>query len=81
MVKRPLRPNLAEVHCERLKFEAGDRILVNVYTNLDKDQKRRLRRAITKWAGEDVEILIVNRLEMEVTIIKDNLEALFINHD
>ena len=66
----PLRPRIAEISCSRLKFEPGDRILVRVYNKLDRDQERKLRRSIQRWAGTDVEVLIYNAMEMEVAIDK-----------
>lgn len=62
------RPGIVDVQCRRLVFQPGDRILVRHYGKLDSDQKRRLRKRITKWAGVDVEILIVDSTEMEIIL-------------
>jgi len=69
----PLRrppPQIADVRCSRLAFEPGDRVLVRTYRKLEPDERRRLRRAVQRWAGEDVEVLIYDATEMEVTIDK-----------
>ena len=62
------KPKLSDVQCSRVVFQPGDRVLVRVYHNLDWEQERKLRRTIQKWAGVDVEILIINPLEMELKI-------------
>ena len=64
------RAKIADVQCTRLQFGPGDRVLVRVYHNLDRDQKKKLRRAVQKWTGPDVEILIINCLEMDLKIEK-----------
>lgn len=69
----PLRhpnPKLADVQCSRLVFQPGDRILVRTYRRLDNDQKRKLRKSILKWAGVEVEILIYDATQTEITIEK-----------
>lgn len=62
------RPGLAEVQCSRLRFQAGDRILVRTYHKLTADEARKLRKTITKWAGEEVEILIIDATQMELQV-------------
>lgn len=64
--KRP--PHIAEVHCERIQFQPGDRVLVRTFTDLELEQKRKLQAAVQRWAGKDVEVLIYNGLQMELTI-------------
>ena len=66
-------PRLAEVHCTRIRFDPGDRIIVDVYHPLDKDERKKLIRTILKWAGVEIEVLIVNRMRMEVKIEKPKL--------
>jgi len=63
-----VKPRIADVQCSRLVFQPGDRILVKVYTKIDKDQIRKLRKSITKWAGCEVEVLVYNALDMEITV-------------
>lgn len=62
------KPWIADIECTRLKFEPGDRILVRTYQKLDKDQEKRLKRSIQKWAGVEVEILIINVLELDINV-------------
>lgn len=61
-------PRLADVQCSRLTFEPGDRVLVRSYHKLSKDEKRKLRRTIRKWAGCEVEVLIYDANVMEVQV-------------
>ena len=61
-------PRLADVQCSRLKFEPGDRLLVRVHVNLSPKQKRSLRKSVEKWAGDCVEVLIYNELEMSIDV-------------
>ncbi len=63
-------PKLADVQCTRLQFQPGDRILVKVYQPLGRDQRKKLRRTVEKWAGTDVEVLIVDATAFDVQIEK-----------
>jgi len=63
-------PRLADVKCTRIQFQPGDRVIVNVYHHLTIDEKKKLSRTIVKWAGEDVEVLVVDRNYMEVIVDK-----------
>ena len=60
------RPRLAEVNCTRLAFEPGDRVLVRTYHPLSDDERRKLQRAVQRWAGTDIEVLIIDAMQMEV---------------
>ncbi len=64
----PVRPRLAEVHCEAIRFKPGDRVIVRSYHRLDRERRRGLERAVQKWAGVDVEVLIVDCTAMEVIL-------------
>ena len=66
--KRP--PHVADVQCSRLTFQPGDRVIVRVRTKLDQHQQKRLRKSVQKFAGCEVEVLIVNELEMDFEIQK-----------
>ncbi len=63
-------PRIADVQCSRFQFQSGDRILVKTYHSLDRDEQKKLRRSIQRWAGPDVEILIVDQTRMDVIIEK-----------
>lgn len=64
----PQRPRIADVQCNRLRFEPGDRVIVRVYQPLDRDALQKLRRGVERWAGSDVEVLIVNCCVFDVTV-------------
>lgn len=61
-------PNIAEINCQRIQFEDGDRILVRVFRPLDDAQSAKLRRTIQSWAGKRVEVLIVNAAVYDIQI-------------
>lgn len=63
-------PKIANVQCSHLRFEPGDRIIVRVCSDLDRDQKRKLLRSVQKWAGTDVEVLLVDLRRFDVEIEK-----------
>jgi len=62
------KPNLAEVHCSKIQFNPGDRILVRVLRALDSDELDRLVRTIKRWAEVDVEVLVVDCTKVELKI-------------
>jgi hypothetical protein len=66
ILKNP-RPKIADVQCSRIQFQSGDRVLVRVYTKLDREQEKKLRRSIQKWAGCEIEVFVYNGLEMDIS--------------
>lgn len=66
------RPLLSDIQTSRLKFDPGDRILVRVSTNLPSEQYKSLERSVTKFAGTDVRILIVNCLRTRLLRNRNN---------
>jgi len=66
-------PRIADVQCTRLKFEPGDRILVRTHYRMNLEQKKSLRSGIQRWAGCEVEVLIVCLLDMDVEIGRKNI--------
>ena len=69
MVKRPL---LADVNCSKIQFQPGDQLLVKLLQPLDNDQIVKLRRAVQRWAGKDVEVLIYDATSLEVKVERPN---------
>jgi len=63
-------PKIANVQCSRLAFQPGDRVIVRVCSDLDRDQKKRLLHSVQKWAGTDVEVLLVDVRMFDVEIEK-----------
>lgn len=62
------RARLADVQCTRLQFQPGDRVLVRVRQPLSGEQRRRLQKTVERWAGDCVEVLIVDTSAMEVFV-------------
>lgn len=62
------RPKLADVQCSRLQFHPGDRVLVRVYQPLSVEQKKKLKRTVERWAGDQVEVLVINALEVGIHV-------------
>ena len=61
-------PKLADVQCTRLKFQPGDRVIVRVYRPISLEQEKRLKRTVEKWAGDCVEVLVINGTEMSIDV-------------
>lgn len=72
-INRKAKPRIADVQCSRMQFEPGDRLLVRTYVELDAEQKKKLSRSIQKWAGPDIEVLIINATQMEIEVQKKEL--------
>ena len=68
LTNRP--PGIADVQCRRMTFQPADRIIVRVRDKLDSYQKKRLRKSVRKFAGCEVEVLIINELEMDFEVQK-----------
>ena len=69
-VLRNRPPQIADVQCSRLTFQPGDRTIVRMRVNIDNEQRRKLRKSIQKFAGCEVEVLIINELEMDIEVAK-----------
>lgn len=63
----PAVPKIANVQLTKAEFKPGDRLIVRVYAKLDRQQKRKLRRTLQKWA-RDTEILMVDMRLFDVEI-------------
>lgn len=59
-------PLISDIDVTRYQFEPGDRLLVRVANDLTEDQQYKLYKAISRFAGGDVRILIVNCLKMRM---------------
>ena len=53
-------PRIADVHCVPMRFQPGDRILVKARGVLDSVAMNRLRKTVQKWAGDHVEVLVID---------------------
>ena len=63
-------PRLADVQCSRMSFENGDKILVKMRQPSTSKERDRIRRTIERWAGDLVEVLVVDLARMDLEIIK-----------
>lgn len=72
------RPLLSDLE-SRQKFEAGDRILARVCCELTKDQYLKLVRAVIKFAGADVRVLIINRMKMKLILKRGDSVQVLVN--
>lgn len=70
------RMGIADVSCSRLRFEPGDRIIVRTNGQLDQSQQAHLRKSICKFAGCEVEVLIINILQMDISVEKPRILGL-----
>ena len=63
-------PKVANVDFSRLKIEAGDRVIVRYRCDLSREEQSKLRKAVSKWAGEEVRVLLVDERKMDVQVEK-----------
>lgn len=61
-------PRLADVQCSSMKFEPGARLLVRSRQPLDKEARKKLHRMVQKWAGDHVEVLVIDLTKMEISV-------------
>lgn len=62
------RPRLLDVQCQRLEFQPGDRVIARVYHRLTRDEKRKIQKMVERWAGDHVEVLVIDSTMMEVYV-------------
>jgi hypothetical protein len=60
--------NIQDVHCTRVQFAPGDRVLVKLYQPLTQGQRERVKESIEKWAGVPIEVFIYYAFEADVTV-------------
>ncbi|KKN88364.1 hypothetical protein LCGC14_0249270 [marine sediment metagenome] len=63
-----VRPRLANVQCTRMQFQPGDQVIVKSRHRLSKEDALKLKRTVEKWAGDVVEVLVVDLTLMDVEI-------------
>ena len=66
-------PRVANVDFSRLKIEAGDRVIVRYRCDMTKEQLKRLRNTVSKWAGEEVRVLLIDERFMDIDVEKARL--------
>ena len=53
-------PLLSDIQSTKTKFQPGDRVIVRTASILNKDQVRKILKAVRKYTGEDVRAIIVD---------------------
>ncbi len=66
------KPRLADVHCVPIRFQPGDRILVKVKQRLDRTSHEAILKTVRKWAGDHVEVMIVDLSIMDLEILQQS---------
>jgi hypothetical protein len=61
-------PRLADVQCTRMQFRPGDRLLVRSRRPLDKEGFKKLHRMVQRWAGDHVEVLVIDLTKVEIEL-------------
>ena len=64
------RPRLSEVRSHKLKCQPGDRLLVRLPFSPTADQAHRIKKSVSKFAGEDVRVLLVNCMLSRMTHVR-----------
>lgn len=63
-----LKPTLSDIQPVRTQFEPGARVLVRTLSDMTPEQHRKISCAITKYAGCDVRVAVVNVARCRVTL-------------
>jgi len=61
-------PRLADIQCRKLRFQAGDKLLVRTTHRLEPYEEKRLRQSIQRWAGVEVCIFVYSIADMNITV-------------
>jgi len=61
-------PRIADIRCQRIVFQPGDRVLVRSHHRLEKEQREKIKKSVSRWAGADVEVLVYCPLDFELEI-------------
>lgn len=61
-------PKLADVSCSPMRFLPGDRLLVRCQFSPSPAQVDSIKRTVQKWAGDHVEILVIDALAIEIEL-------------
>ena len=69
-LSRPVMPRIADINCSKIKFDAGDRIIVRSFHRMDTEQIRKLKKSICKWAGVEVEIFVICLRDFDMVVDK-----------
>lgn len=59
---------LAELDCQRLQFQDGDRLLVRVYQPVTPELVAHITKTLRKWAGKELEVLVSDGRAMEIKV-------------
>ena len=66
-----LMPLLQDIDLTRYQFDPGDGVIVRVGYDYSPDYQKRIMRAVTKFCGEDVRIILVNCMKQRFTRISE----------
>ena len=72
-------PRLADVKCTPIRFRSGDRVLVRVYQSMDLPSLQKLKKTVEKWAGDHVEVLVIDTTKLDLEIDQSALGDLGLN--
>jgi len=61
-------PRLADIQCRKLRFQAGDKLLVRTTHRLEPYEEKRLRQSIQRWAGVEVAVIIYCVKDMQIDV-------------
>ena len=63
-----IKPRFADLKCSKINFNPGDRVLVRTTHRLNYEDNKKLKKLIEKWAGVELEILIICILDLDLEI-------------
>lgn len=60
------KPLLGDLQANRTKYQVGDRVICRLSCDLTAEQEKRLYRSVSKFCGNDVDVLYVNMTTTEI---------------
>lgn len=61
--------NPVKVDCSAFRFTPGDKVLVKTKRTLLPEQQRKIKDMVKRWAGSDIDVLIINSEVMDLEVI------------
>ena len=64
------KARIADVQCSRLQFQPGDKVVVRLRQRLERDAIKKLKKSVERWAGDHVEVIVVDTTVFDLDIQK-----------
>lgn len=74
------RPLLSDIPAQKIKYEAGDKIVATVSTNLTSDQSNRILKAVHRFASTGVSVILFNRAVWQIKVMPPQEEPYLLSN-